>query len=161
MHIRALSAPMHHFDSLCIEMCGFPVASRNQQCLRYSSQAPPRTASWQQPLNLTEPARTYPYQAGRLPFSDYGHTFSSQSGICKGNYTSHQDEILPKKEVKTRGCRRKHGYLCRSSQSPCLALNSFSTDVTNAPRPPRICHLSTLTLLPGCSATIILFFKKW
>lgn len=123
---------------------------------------PPHTASWQQLLNLTGPARTYSYHARIFPFSDYGHTFSSQSGICKGNYTPHHDEILPKKEVKTRGCRRKYWCLCRSSQPTYLALNSFPADVVNAPRPPSIFNLSTLAFLPDCSATIILlFFLKW
>lgn len=103
MHIRALSASMHHFDSLCTEMCGFSCRIQKPTTpLVFQPGHPPRTASWQQLLNLTGPARTYSYHAGIFPFSDYGHTFSSQSGICKGNYTSHQDEILPEKEVKTR-----------------------------------------------------------
>lgn len=77
--------------------------------------------------NLTRPARMNSDRARIFPFSDCGHTFSSQSGIGKGNYTSHWDELLPKKEVKTPGCRRKYRLLRHSSRSTHLALPSFST----------------------------------
>lgn len=93
-----------------------------------------------------------------FPFSDYGHTFSSQSGICKGNYASHQDEILPKKEVKTRGCRRKYWFLCRSSQSTYLAFHwlSVCSEVTENLWPKRADILSRFL----CHITL-LFFIKW
>lgn len=108
----------------------FPIALRNQQCFWHSSQATP--------LHDILAAAAKPHEASQdrllhharvFPFSDYGHTFSSQSGLCKGNYTSQQDEILPKKEAKTHGCWTKYWLLCHNSKSTYLALNSFSADL--------------------------------
>lgn len=101
VYTRTIRASRHHFDILDIGMCGLPYRIQKPTMpLVFQPGHPPCKASWQQLLNLIRPARTDSYHARVFPFSDCGHTFSSQSGICKGNYTSHQDEILPKKEVK-------------------------------------------------------------
>lgn len=134
MHIRELSVyqciVLIHYTQECV---AFPITSRNQQCLsnKLAAAAKPHETSQDELF----PRRVF-------PFSDCGHTFSSQSGICKGNYTSHRDELLPKKEVKTRGCRRKYWLLRHSSRSTYLALNSFSIDLVCAPRSLRIFNLS-------------------
>lgn len=119
---------------------------------------PSGIASWQQWLNLMRPAWTDSYHTRVFPFSDYGHTFSSQSGIRKGYYTSHQDEILPKKEVKTHGHWRKYWFLCHSSQSACLSLQwlSVCSKVTQNPWPGWADIPSRLL----CHKTL-LFFIKW
>lgn len=133
---------MPHFDTLYSGMCGLHYHIQKPIVPLEFQPSHPLAESWRQLLNLTRPARMNSYHARVFPFSDYGRTFSSQSGICKGNYTSHQDELIPKKDVKTLECRRKYWLLCHSSRSTDLALNSCSTNLVCAPRSLRIFNLS-------------------